>query len=362
MLKIRWPNLPLTRWPVLDRSLSYHGFQGASALKLWGVPFNSWWYFVYLKFQEPPPKIIQDSLTYPGSKINPQFFRLLKGKVISPRWMSTFCAKMKWLFHQLLWVFSYQIKPLYTYQEPFKLEKDNIQPGTTWRTKKSIHPWRLTWNMIMEVWKIIFLSKWMICRFHVNLPECKHQFSSKSSLHKIADVETPLSSDPWSSWRFGFPKVRWFPSPLLPLIFRVKKDGKNFRGVARHLGFFVWGVETEIDVLFMDKTKESKQINLFFEVGDLGHVQVEKKTTLYKWTTSTKQTKNTTIKQRKTTFTYSFNRSSSAVVSLLGVPGRTHGRARPWGWEPGVKFWLQNSSKNGWFSGDFMMIYIDLVI
>ena len=275
MLKIRWPNLPLTRWPVLDRSLSYHGFQGASALKLWGVPFNSWWYFVYLKFQEPPPKIIQDSLTYPGSKINPQFFRLLKGKVISPRWMSTFCAKMKWLFHQLLWVFSYQIKPLYTYQEPFKLEKDNIQPGTTWRTKKSIHPWRLTWNMIMEVWKIIFLSKWMICRFHVNLPECKHQFSSKSSLHKIADVETPLSSDPWSSWRFGVPKVRWFPSPLLPLIFRVKKE--FFRGVARHLGFFVWGVETEIDVLFMDKTKESKQINLFFEVGDLGHVQVEKK-------------------------------------------------------------------------------------
>ena len=24
----------------------------------------------------------------------------------------------------------------------------------------------------MEVWKIIFLSKWVICRFHVNLPEC----------------------------------------------------------------------------------------------------------------------------------------------------------------------------------------------
>ena len=22
----------------------------------------------------------------------------------------------------------------------------------------------------MEVWKIIFLSKWVICRFHVNLP------------------------------------------------------------------------------------------------------------------------------------------------------------------------------------------------
>ena len=35
-----------------------------------------------------------------------------------------------------------------------------------------IHPWRLTWNISMEVWKIIFLSKWVICRFHVNLPGC----------------------------------------------------------------------------------------------------------------------------------------------------------------------------------------------
>ena len=31
---------------------------------------------------------------------------------------------------------------------------------------------RLTWNIIMEVWKINFLSKWVICRFHVNLPGC----------------------------------------------------------------------------------------------------------------------------------------------------------------------------------------------
>ena len=39
---------------------------------------------------------------------------------------------------------------------------------TPWK----IHPGRLTWNIIMEVWKIIFLSKWVICRFHVNLPGC----------------------------------------------------------------------------------------------------------------------------------------------------------------------------------------------
>ena len=32
-----------------------------------------------------------------------------------------------------------------------------------------IHPGRFTW-IIMEVWKIIFLSKRVICRFHANLP------------------------------------------------------------------------------------------------------------------------------------------------------------------------------------------------
>ena len=38
-----------------------------------------------------------------------------------------------------------------------------------------IHPWRLMWNIIMEVWKIIFLSKCVICRFRVNLPGCKRK-------------------------------------------------------------------------------------------------------------------------------------------------------------------------------------------
>ena len=36
----------------------------------------------------------------------------------------------------------------------------------------TLHPWRLTWNIIMGVWKIIFLSQWVICRFHVNLLGC----------------------------------------------------------------------------------------------------------------------------------------------------------------------------------------------
>ena len=36
--------------------------------------------------------------------------------------------------------------------------------------KDGIHPGRLTWNLKMMVWKMIFLLNWAIFRFHVNLP------------------------------------------------------------------------------------------------------------------------------------------------------------------------------------------------
>ena len=54
--------------------------------------------------------------------------------------------------------------------ESWKLKKGVGMVGCD---EKKVHPWRLTWNIIMEVWKIIFLSKWVICRFHVNLPGCR---------------------------------------------------------------------------------------------------------------------------------------------------------------------------------------------
>ena len=47
-----------------------------------------------------------------------------------------------------------------------------------------IHPWRLTWNIIMEVWKISFLSKWVICMFHVNLPGCSWKHWRQSTYSK----------------------------------------------------------------------------------------------------------------------------------------------------------------------------------
>ena len=60
-----------------------------------------------------------------------------------------------------------------------------------------LHPWRLTWNIIMEVWKIIFLSKLVICRFHVNLPGCKTPFRPFSiSIHHPTwlGINAPLPS------------------------------------------------------------------------------------------------------------------------------------------------------------------------
>ena len=52
--------------------------------------------------------------------------------------------------------------------------------GGFWKTGK-VHPGRLTLNRIIEVWKIIFLSKWEICMFHGNLPGCAFRNVEDSS-------------------------------------------------------------------------------------------------------------------------------------------------------------------------------------
>ena len=44
-----------------------------------------------------------------------------------------------------------------------------------------VHPGRLTWNrLIGGLVQIIFLSKWVICRFHINLPGCKRKLARYS--------------------------------------------------------------------------------------------------------------------------------------------------------------------------------------
>jgi len=71
-----------------------------------------------------------------------------------------------------------QNAPTENYEEPYTdmLHVCNIYlhfAKKVWQ----IHPGRLTWTIIMEVWKIIFLSKWVICRFHVSLPGCIGKYS-----------------------------------------------------------------------------------------------------------------------------------------------------------------------------------------
>jgi len=42
------------------------------------------------------------------------------------------------------------------------------------RSSRGLHPGRLTWNLKMMVWKMIFLFNWVIIRFLVNLPGCNN--------------------------------------------------------------------------------------------------------------------------------------------------------------------------------------------
>jgi len=50
--------------------------------------------------------------------------------------------------------------------------------------KDDVHPGRLTWNLKMMVWKMIFLYNWVIGRFHVNLPGCTQQIFPFMEINK----------------------------------------------------------------------------------------------------------------------------------------------------------------------------------
>ena len=53
-------------------------------------------------------------------------------------------------------------RPLWSPTEPRRgTEKHMAGPGGVFiKFQRDFQPWRWTWNRIMEVWKIIFLSKW----------------------------------------------------------------------------------------------------------------------------------------------------------------------------------------------------------
>ncbi len=50
----------------------------------------------------------------------------------------------------------------------------------------------------MEVWKIIFLSKWVICRFHVNLPGCTY-YIYRSELFQWRKIQMNYYGFPYDS-------------------------------------------------------------------------------------------------------------------------------------------------------------------
>ena len=45
-----------------------------------------------------------------------------------------------------------------------------------------IHPRKFTWNPKMEVWKMIFLFNWVICRFHMNFAGGYHLLWVKTNM------------------------------------------------------------------------------------------------------------------------------------------------------------------------------------
>ena len=42
-------------------------------------------------------------------------------------------------------------------------------------------PWNLTWNLKMEVWKMIFLFSWVLFRFHVKFQRCRFYENNNST-------------------------------------------------------------------------------------------------------------------------------------------------------------------------------------
>ena len=68
----------------------------------------------------------------------------------------------------------------------------------------------------MEVWKIMFLSKWVICRFHVNLPGCRLDDFCCETVPSGTTAKMYLSSIQNINWL-----SRWFTFTLTPLKFNM---------------------------------------------------------------------------------------------------------------------------------------------
>ena len=83
----------------------------------------------------------------------------------------------------------------------------------------------------MEVWKIIFLSKWVICRFHVNLPGCKTSWwmnlvfqDSESWYHLLLGCTLQMAN--YSSWWLVEPTHHEKDAP--PFFWRENKKDLSY--------------------------------------------------------------------------------------------------------------------------------------
>ena len=114
-----------------------------------------------------------------------------------------------------------------------------------WDLHSNLHPWRFTCNIVMEVWKIIFLSKWVICRFQplsfqgviqvdqlppLNCQEAKEKVLEKARQWGFWPVNW-FSGKPWALSKRNLPWEPTFPS---------------FLGVMTHI---FWGPKTPLKVL-----------------------------------------------------------------------------------------------------------------
>ena len=115
----------------------------------------------------------------------PFIFKELWGELsLDPRTESvlTWCSTQSLMNSHESWVVFRILRGLFSYFLVGGWTNPSEKYSSNWMTSPifgvkikniwnhNLHPWRLTWNIIMDVWKIIFLCKWVICRFHVNLP------------------------------------------------------------------------------------------------------------------------------------------------------------------------------------------------
>ena len=87
----------------------------------------------------------------------------------------------------------------------------------------SLHPLRLTWNIIMEVWKIIFLSKWVI-----NLLGCNKQLIIRirtNSSFFILYVRVMSGFYFHCSFVITWFEVQYIPGTRLSSVYRLQYRG-----------------------------------------------------------------------------------------------------------------------------------------